>query len=75
MQMSKKMIKEEKKVITKDVKQTIQGIKRPLKDYKNLVDDQVKFRFLKRRFNLKDDDLLTREEFEIKKIKMYGKGG
>lgn len=72
--MSKKTIKESKKE-TKDVKQTIQSIRRPLVDYRNLFDDQVKFRFFKRRYNLKDDDLFTRKEFEIKKDEMYGKGG
>jgi hypothetical protein len=71
--MSKKINKEEPK--RKDTKETIQSIKRPLKDYKNLFSDQVKFRFLKRRFKLKDDDLITRKEFEDKKEEMYGKGG
>jgi predicted transcriptional regulator len=71
MQMPKKVKKEPKEPI-KALKETIQSIKRPLIDYINLLEDPVKYRFLKRRFKLQDDDLLTREEFEKKRKEMYG---
>lgn len=33
----------------------------------------AKFRLLKSRYKLKDDDLITEKEFEANKEKMYGK--
>lgn len=73
--MPKQTKKESKKVVkANDIKETIRSIKRPLKDYQREL-APVKYRFLRRRYNLKDDDLLTKEEFRKLKYEMYGKGG
>lgn len=66
--------KEKKIVEQTKVRETIQSVKRPLKDYSRFLPG-VKFRFLKKRFEAKDDDLFTKKEFDKMKKKMYGKGG
>lgn len=63
-----------KAVKAENTKQVIKSIKRPLKDYQREI-APVKYRFLRRRYNLSDDDLLTKEEFRKLKQEMYGKGG
>jgi hypothetical protein len=45
---------------------------RPLKDFKLTIKSEAKYRLFKIRFNLKDDDLITKEEFYAKKKEMYG---
>lgn len=67
-QKARKTVEQEK------VRETIQSVKRPLKDYSRFLPG-VKFRFLKKRFEAKDDDLFTKKEFDKMKNKMYGKGG
>lgn len=67
-QKARKTVEQEK------VRETIQSVKRPLKDYSRFLSG-TKYRFLKKRFKKKDDDLFTRKEFDKMKIEMYGKGG
>lgn len=57
---------------TKPLKETIENIRRPLIDYINLLEDPVKYRFLRRKYKLDDNDLFTRKEFEKMKKEMYG---
>jgi hypothetical protein len=63
---SKKEVKREE-VITPEVA----GIKHKVSDFGALM-LPIKFRLLKTRFNLKNDDLITEREFKANIKKMYG---